>query len=418
MSGIERDANGRALLGGTLLSELVTSAGCGTPAYVYDLDGIAAGARELERAFGGRPHVVAFALKANSAGSIVRTVAAEGAGADVVSGAELELALGCGIPADKIVMSGVGKRDDEIDLAIDRGILAIQAESVEEIERIAARARALGRRARLSLRINPGVEIDSHAHVATGHDAAKFGIARSDLGAAWAAVDRAAGALLGVGVSTHVGSMLNTVEPYLRSAEVVCDVALARRAGGAPLEFVDFGGGFAIDYGTSPSVAPPAFAAAALELLGQRGLGELRLIVEPGRAMVAAHGVLVSRVLQPKRGGERRWAVIDAGMNDLIRPALYGARHRIEPLERAPAGLVWRVVGPVCESADDFGEFALGEPVPEHVLIRDAGAYSFVMASTYNGRALPAEVFATGGRVKSVRAAGRPEAWVRDRLDA
>ena len=418
MPGFERDSQGRALLGGASLRELLAVAGCGTPAYAYDLDGLSAAARELERAFDSRPHLVAYALKANSAGSIVRALAAEGTGADVVSGAELELALGCGIPPELIVMSGVGKRDDEIDLAIARGISAIQAESVEEIERLAARARALGRRARVSLRVNPGVEIDAHAHVATGHDEAKFGIARSEIGAAWSSVDKTPELLAGVGVSAHVGSMLNTVDPYLESARAVCDVARARRARDASLEFVDFGGGFGIDYGASPSAPPARFAEAGLSLLAQQGLGDLRLVVEPGRAMVGAYGVLVSRVIQLKRRGERRWAIIDAGMNDLIRTALYGARHRIEPLERAPGGLVWRVVGPVCESADDFGEYALGEPNPDHVVIRDAGAYSFVMASTYNGRALPAEIFVSAGGVRSASARKPAEAWVIDRLNA
>ena len=348
----------------------------------------------------------------------MRTIAAAGAGADIVSGAELELALGCGIAPNRIVMSGVAKTDDEIDLAIVRGIAAIQTESVEEIARIAARAAATKRRARVSLRVNPGIAIDTHAHVATGHDEAKFGIARGDLGEALRRIADARDSLELVGVSTHVGSMLGDVKKYLESAKVVCEVASMRLSSGDKLDFVDFGGGFAIDYGGTEPARPADFARGALELLREQDLTGLRLVVEPGRALVGAYGVLIARVLQGKRSGERRWAMIDAGMNDLLRPALYGARHRIEPLEREPGGASYRVVGPVCESADDFGEHPLGEPLPELVAIRDAGAYGFTMASNYNGRALPAEVFAAQGRVVGTSTGPGAETWVSARLGA
>ncbi len=418
MSGFERDATGRATLGGAPLAELLAAQNTPTPAYVYDLDAMAAGARDLVGAFGAAPNVVAYAVKANTAGSVVRTLAQAGAGADVVSAAELEVALACGVEPSRIVMSGVAKSDAELDRAIAAGIHAIQLESVEEIARVAARASAAGRRARVSLRINPGIEIDSHAHVATGHDEAKFGIVREDLARAFELVDQQPEALEAVGVSTHVGSMLATPGPYLDSAQVVCDAARARLASGASLDFVDFGGGFGIDYGEGPVATPAEFARAAVERLAREGLERLQLIVEPGRALVAPHGVLVACVLQGKQSGGRRWAMLDAGMNDLIRPALYQAFHRVEPLERPPGGAKWRVVGPVCESADDFGEHALGDALPGSVVIRDAGAYGFVMASEYNGRALPAELFVSGGRV--VRASPSPgaAAWVKRRLDA
>jgi len=418
MLGFARDADGHARLSGTRLSDLIGAAGVATPAYVYDLDAIAEEARALSGGFGGAPHVVAYAVKANSAGSILRAIAATGAGADVVSGAELELVLACGFAPERVVISGVAKTDAEIDLAIARGILAIQAESVEEIERVAARARAAKRRARLSLRVNPGVEIDSHAHIATGHDAAKFGIARSGLDRAWQRVDAAGDALDVVGISAHVGSMLATVDPYLRSARAVCEAARARRVAGHPLQFIDFGGGFGIDYGSSAAPAPAEFARAAVALLSSEELSDLMLVVEPGRALVGAHGVLVASVVQGKRSGERRWAMIDAGMNDLIRPALYAARHRIEPLDRPPSGPASRVVGPVCESSDDFGEHELGDPLPQQVVIRDAGAYGYVMSSVYNGRALPAEVFVAGGAVQSVSQSRGSAEWIESRLGA
>lgn len=418
MSGFGRDARGVATLGGRALGELLEEAQVGTPAYLYDLDAIAGTTRELVQAFGDAPGLVAYAVKANTAGSVVRAVASAGGGADVVSGGELSVALGAGMRPDQIVMSGVAKLDWELDLAIGRGIRAVQLESVEEVARVAARARALGQSASVSLRLNPDVEIDSHAHIATGHDEAKFGIVARDLGAALAELERAGAAVRLAGLSTHVGSMLASPAPYLESAKVVCRTAKELRASGKPLGFVDFGGGFGIDYGGAPVEPPPAFVRAALALLREEGLGDLPLVVEPGRALVAPFGVLVASVVQSKSSGARRWCMIDAGMNDLVRPALYGARHRIEPLERPPAEPAWQVVGPVCESADDFGLHALGPSVPERVALRDAGAYGFTMASEYNGRALPAEVFVAGGRVAHVAASAGVEAWVKRRLDA
>ena len=417
IGGFGRNEAGRATLAGRPLSELLGEAGVATPAYFYDLDAVERAAAALSSAFGGARHLVAYALKANTAGSIVRAAARGGAGADVVSGAELEVALACGIPAHKIVMSGVAKATAEIDTAIGRQVLALQCESVEELLRIAARARTLGRRARVTLRVNPNVEIDSHAHISTGHDAAKFGIARRDLPRAFEAVDDNAEHLVLVGISTHVGSMLTATSPYVDAARAVCAVARDRRQKNSELEYVSFGGGFGIDYGDKEPPPPPAFAKAALEQLRAEGLGDLMLVVEPGRSMVGPYGVLVAGVVQSKVSGERRWLMIDAGMNDLVRPALYGARHRIESLDAPPSGAPYRVVGPVCESSDDFGEHVTGE-LPERVVIRDAGAYGFAMASEYNGRPLPSEVFVQGGRVAHVSRSPGADAWIQSRLRA
>jgi diaminopimelate decarboxylase len=417
MTGFTRDGEGRAVLGGAPLGALLQSASIPTPAYVYDLDAIAREAREMVAALGEARHMVAYAVKANTAGSIVRTVAREGAGAEVVSRGELEVALGCGVPPGRITTTAVAKADHEIDAALGAGIRAITMESVEEIPRIAARARALGCVASLSFRVNPAVSIDTHAHVATGHDEAKFGIALGDLGAAWELADRDP-SLRVVGVGAHVGSTLKEIQPYLDSARVVCGVARERLASGRQLDFVDFGGGFGIDYGSGPVPRPAEFLSAAQKLLTQQGLEALSMVVEPGRSMVAPHGVLVAAVLQEKRTRNGRWVFIDAAMNDLIRPALYGARHRIEPLEHAPGGKAVRVAGPVCESADVFGEYALGDSAPKHVVIRDAGAYGFTMASEYNGRALPTEVFVAGGAVVSISKSPGREAWVARRLSA
>jgi len=406
-----------AVLGGFPLSEVFRYQESGGPIYAYDLDGIEAVARAVIGALGERAFV-AYAMKANSAGSILRRLASVGAGADVVSGAELTLARRAGIGPRKIVMSGVAKSDAEIDLALSEDIRAIQVESIEELSRIEARARAAGKRGNVSVRINPNVSIDSHAHIATGHDAAKFGIVRD----AWPAVLELAvrsSSLCLVGVSAHVGSMLRNFDAYLASAATVCELARAWASHAAPLEFVDFGGGYGIDYGTGEVPPPPhEFAARAKDLLRAQGLGSLELIVEPGRSLVGPFGALVARVIQSKVTHARRWVMINAGMNDMIRPALYGAQHRIEPLERSPEGQSWQVVGPVCESSDDFGRHDLGAEPPEAVVVRDVGAYGFTLASEYNGRPLPTELFLSAGRVVSSSQSPGAEAWIERRLRA
>jgi diaminopimelate decarboxylase len=425
-----RDASGALLLGGQKLADVVSDPTIGTPTYVYDLDAIAAEARAMHAAFDGAPHHVAYAVKANTAGPIVRRLAREGCGADVVSAGELLVALGCGIAPDDVVFSGVAKGSDEIDRAIHagtRGIGAIQAESVEELARIEARARAAGRQTRVSIRVNPAVErdlLDTHHHIATGHDEAKFGVPRAEIARALDALASFPHLEL-VGISAHVGSQFTSIEPYVAAARVVFDVArdiAAKRR----LAFVDTGGGFGIDYGAGCPVAPADFIRAARVEQRAFGLDGLALKIEPGRSLVAAHGVLVARVLQPKVvrfGGpeapERRWLLVDAGMNDLLRPALYQARHRIVPLEQSPAadaGVPWRVVGPVCESSDDFGEHVLPEEAPAAVALLDAGAYGYTMASRYNGRPLPAEVFLEGGEVRFVSRRKPLEDWVEDRI--
>jgi diaminopimelate decarboxylase len=364
-------------------------------------------------------------VKANSAAAVVKTLAAEGCGADVVSGAELLLATRCGVAPEHIVFSGVAKTDAELDLAIgpgETGFAAIQLESVEEIARIEARASAVGRIARVSLRINPALDmeaLDTHRHIATGHDEAKFGVPLASIADA---LDRLSGAshVRLVGVGSHVGSQLTADDPYLASARAVFSLAREVRAR-FPLSFVDGGGGFGIDYGEGCSARPADFIRATRKLQTELGLGDLALYCEPGRSLVGAHGVLLSRVIQRKVAEPRRWLMIDAGMNDLMRPALYQARHRIVPVVADPAAPLrsYRVVGPVCESSDDFGvhELPEGNELRE-VAILDAGAYGYSMASRYNGRALPAEVFLRGGAIASVTPRSAANEWVEDRLRA
>lgn len=430
-----RRSDGVLTLGGVSLADIARDATMGTPAYVYDLDAIADEARELRAGFDETDagstrasHLVAYAVKANSAGPVVKALAAVGCGADVVSGAELTLATRCGISPDQIVFSGVAKSDAELDLAIgagSAGIAAIQVESVEEIPRIAARAAAAGRVARVSLRINPAVdidELDTHSYIATGHDEAKFGVPLASISDALARL-AATPQLRLVGVGAHVGSQLTAVEGYLASARAVFTFAKDIR-GRFALTFVDGGGGFGIDYGDGCPVRPADFIRATRKLQKEVGLDDLALYCEPGRSLVGPHGVLLARVIQQKVAEPRRWLMIDAGMNDLMRPALYQARHRIVAVVADPSAKVhaYRVVGPVCESSDDFGVHDLpdtgGSATPGEVAILDAGAYGYSMASRYNGRSLPAEVFVRGGAIASFSPRSSADDWIRDRLGA
>jgi diaminopimelate decarboxylase len=431
---LTRDASGLLRLGGIDLADLATRAG--TPAYVYDLDAIAAEAHALQLAFDDASHLVAYAVKANTAGPVLRAVASEGCGADVVSAAELLVATSCGMAPERIVFSGVAKTNEEMDRAIAcgaRGIAALQLESVEEITRVRARASAAGRRVRVSIRVNPSVNLQgvTHASIATGHDAAKFGVALEDVGRAVELIG-AAGNLDLVGMAVHAGSQFTSVSPYVEACRVLFGVTRALRSDGraASLAFVDSGGGFGIDYTAPPAARqdgtaapstlpqPADFVRAARREQRLVGLDDLALYVEPGRSLVGPHGILLARVIQAKVASGARWLMIDAGMNDLIRPALYQARHRVVPVDRQvdeATSLPWRVVGPVCESSDDFGQHFFPPKPPPCVAILDAGAYGYTMASSYNGRQLPIEIFVSSGRVVAQTSRRSIESWAAER---
>lgn len=413
-----------ARFAGADLAEITSSRA--TPFYVHDLDGMRQAGADLVASFEGSAHLVAYAVKANSSATVLRTLFGSGAGADVVSGPELDLALRCGASPDAIVFSGVAKTNDEIDRAIATGIASIHVESIEEIARVAARARELTRRAAVSVRVNPALAkeaIATHAHVATGHDEAKFGVLAEDMPHAFSALAREADALDAVGVSAHVGSQLTEVGPYLESAAALIVIAKEFRSRFATtMRLVDTGGGMGIDYGAGCAVVPGDFVRAVRPLLVRAGLDDLRHVIEPGRCLVAPFVVLVSRVVQTKASPSRpelRWLLVDAGMNDLLRPALYQANHRVAVVAGGSgAARAWRVVGPVCESSDDFGLHELPEDAPSIVCFRDAGAYGFTMASAYNGRALPGEVFVSGGCVAHEVPRAAPGRWVDERMRA
>jgi diaminopimelate decarboxylase len=381
----------------------------GTPFYAYDADLFRERIARFRAAFGESAPEVCYALKANDALALVAVAAGEGLGADIVSGGELAKARKAGIPADRIVFSGVGKTRAEIAAALQAGVRALNVESLGELEAIAEEAAALGVVAPVSVRLNPDVEANTHAYVATGSAASKFGVGLED---ARAAYDRAVEhpALEPVGISFHVGSQLLDIGPVLTAAERAAELWRELEAAGVRLRDLNAGGGLGIAYDGGADADVAAYGAALSALAGELGA---RLVLEPGRWLVGPVGTFVTRVLYVKDAPGRRIAVCDGGMNDLIRPALYGARHPIRllgPAERARGAV--DVVGPVCESGDFF---VLGEELPrpepgDLLAIAQAGAYCRVMSSAYNARPLCAEVLREDGAYRVIREAVPTEA--------
>ena len=384
----------------------------GTPLYVYDGDVFRARIARLEAALAGIPHHVCYAVKANDALALLRIAAEEGLGADIVSGGELAKVVRAGFPGDRIVFSGVGKTREEIRAALEAGVRSLNVESLGELDVVAEEARGLGRAAAVSVRLNPDVAPDTHAYVSTGSAASKFGLSPADTLAAYR---RAASepALEPVGLSFHVGSQLLDFGAVLAAADRASEIWRELAYEGIELRDLDAGGGLGVPYagGAEPDVEAYAGALAG----AARSLGAT-LVVEPGRWLVAPAGTFVTRVLYVKDARDRRIAVCDGGMNDLIRPALYEAYHPISvvgPDER-PYGVV-DVVGPVCETGDFFAlgrELALPEP-GDLLAVGLAGAYGRVMSSTYNARPLAAEVLVEGGEWRVVRERGSADDLVR-----
>jgi len=392
------------------------AAAAGTPTYVYSGAHIGARHDELAQACASHPTLLCYAVKANSSQAVLRTLARRGAGADIVSGGELARAIAAGIPAGKIVFSGVGKLDAEIDAAISAGLRAINVESAEELARVATRARALGQRVAVALRVNPDIDPDTHPYLATGLRESKFGVAMAE---AEALALTAAGTpeLQLVGLACHIGSQIAEAAPFLAAFERLRGLVLRLRARGVVLQQLDLGGGLGIAYtGEEPTLDVAGFGAAVTA--AARSL-ELELVLEPGRFFVGNAGVLLTRVIGRKRGEARSFAIVDAAMNDLIRPALYGAYHPIVPVDEAAAGrppLRADVVGPVCECGDFLGlERLLPWPEPGELLaVLGAGAYGMAMASTYNSRPLAAEVMVHGDGFAVTRPRRTIEAMIAD----
>jgi len=376
----------------------------GTPTYVYDAAVIRDAYRRLDAALAPQPHAIHYAMKANSTLAIVRLLRGEGAHADANSGGEVDVALRAGFTASQIVFTGVGKTAAELDRAVTLGLKAINAESPGELDRIAARALAHATTARVALRVNPDIDAQSHPHISTGLRTNKFGMPIEEARQIYRDHARQQG-LEAVGIHVHVGSQITAIDPLRRAAERVIALAGELRSDGLPIEHVDLGGGLGISYNGADVPGAAAYGAAVLPVLAGTGL---TLVVEPGRALVGAAGLLLSRVVDLKQYGDdgRRFAVLDAGMSELLRPALYGAFHRIVAVApRAGETRPYEVVGPICESSDIFGRDRELPPleVGDLVAILDAGAYGSVMASTYNRHLLPAEVLVDGETWRPVR---------------
>jgi diaminopimelate decarboxylase len=374
----------------------------GTPFYVYSARTLRRHFRVFDEAFAGTDHLICFAMKALSNLSILRLFNSMGSGFDIVSGGELMRCMRAGADPRKIVFSGVGKTDEEIAAALDAGILMFNVESRPELHRINTVAGRMKVRAPVSLRVNPDLDPGTHPHISTGHRDSKFGVPLSQVHEYYAEVRKLA-QLEPVGLSTHIGSQITDTSPFSEAASKIASIVAALRDAGVALKYLDLGGGLGIPYQEEPP--PPSEYATAL--LGPiRGLG-LKIIAEPGRVIAGNAGMLVTRVLYLKETDVKRFIVVDAAMNDLIRPVLYEAYHAIEPvMRRLPARMFTAdVVGPVCESGDFFArDRELPEPREGDLLaVRSTGAYGFVMASNYNSRPRAPEVLVNGREFHVIR---------------
>jgi diaminopimelate decarboxylase len=387
--------------GGVPLADL--AARFGTPLYAYSAEMIAARYREVDEAFSGYPHTLHYALKANSTLGIARLLRSLGAAADANSGGEIEVALRAGFTPGEIVFTGVGKSDAELARAIELGLRSINAESEGEIERIDAIASARGTGAKVAVRVNPDIDARSHPHISTGRKNNKFGVAIEDAREMCLRMRGRKGVQI-VGLHSHVGSQITHLEPLQHAAEALAVLACELRRSGIQIEHLDIGGGLGIPYEGQTVPSASEYAAAVLPIVRKTGLA---LILEPGRFLVGQAGVLITRVvdIKPQAGG-KLFVILDAGMTELMRPMLYGAFHRIEPVlaSAAPEALV-DFVGPICETTDTLGkDRRLPAPaVGDLMVVFDAGAYGSVMASNYNRRPMPAEVLIQNGQAALLR---------------
>lgn len=374
----------------------------GTPCYVYSRAAFERHWRAFDEAFAGQDHLVCFAVKACSNIAVLDVLARLGSGFDIVSRGELERVLAAGGEAGKTVFSGVGKAPAEIRYALEAGIHCFNVESPAELERIAQVAGQMGVRAPVSLRVNPDVDARTHPYIATGLKENKFGIPIAEAGAL---AVRAAGMpqLRLLGLDCHIGSQLVSAAPFVDALDRLLGLADRLAARGVEIRHLNIGGGLGVRYRDEAPPSPGDYARTLRDRLGGRSC---RLLIEPGRAIAANAGILLTRVEYLKPGGHRSFAIVDAGMNDLLRPALYDAWHEIVPVaarEDVPAA-AWDVVGPVCETGDFLGkgrELALREG--DLLAVRSAGAYGFAMSSNYNSRPRAAEVMVDGGEMHLIR---------------
>jgi diaminopimelate decarboxylase len=375
----------------------------GTPFYLYSHQTLLNHFRVFDSAFAKIPHLICFALKANSNLGILRIFAQEGGGADVVSGGEIYRALKAGIPADRIVYAGVGKSREEIEFALKSGILMFNVESSPELTLINEVARELGILAPVALRINPDVNPETHPYIATGLKKSKFGI---DISVALEEFQTAMemAHVKVIGVHQHIGSQITEVGPFVDSLEKIGGLIQTLRERGIPIQFLDVGGGLGITYSSENPPTPKVFAEALMGVIQDLGC---TIVLEPGRVIVGNAGILVTKVLYLKKAAQKNFVIVDAGMNDLIRPSLYGSYHSILPIQKKDKeeGLTADVVGPICESGDFFAKDRKLPPLDqgELIAIMSAGAYGFSMSSSYNSRPRVAEVLVRGKEIHLIR---------------
>ncbi len=375
----------------------------GTPLYVYSAAALRERYRAIDGAFGAYPHALHYALKANSTLAIARLLRELGSSVDANSVWEIEVARKAGFTPSQIVFTGVGKTPEELETAVALGVKAVNVESAGELARLEAIGTRLGKSVRVAMRVNPDIDAKSHPHISTGLKINKFGV---PLDAARELLQtlKTRPALTLVAIHVHVGSQITSIDPLRRAAALVAGVSRELQQQGFPLEYVDVGGGLGVSYdgGEVPSAAD--YVGALVEAVKPTGLP---IVVEPGRSIAAPAGALLARVIDLKpRTAASDFVIIDAGMTELMRPALYGAFHRIEPVEGPAAGEHhYEIVGPVCESSDVVGRDRMlpSMRIGDVVAIRDAGAYGSVMASNYNRRPLPAEVLVDNGTWRVIR---------------
>src|SRR5580692_8698947 len=380
--------------------------GVGTPFYCYSSATIERHYKVFAGAFAGVDALVCYAMKANSNQAVIATLAKLGAGADVVSGGELLRARAAGVPADKIMFSGVGKTAEELALAVDQNILCVNVESEPELELLAGIAAAKGRSAAISIRVNPDVDPKTHAKISTGKAENKFGIPISRAREVYARAAKLKGVRI-VGVDMHIGSQIIELDPFGEAFALLADFVTALRADGHTIAHIDLGGGLGIPYREDNEPPPDPDAYAAIVKRATKGL-DCKLIFEPGRLIVGNAGILVTRVLYVKRGEAKTFIIVDAGMNDLIRPTLYDAHHEIRAVREPAVGakrIMADVVGPVCESGDFLAlDRSLVEPKPGDLFaVMTAGAYGATQSGTYNSRPLIPEVLVRQGEWALVR---------------
>jgi diaminopimelate decarboxylase len=377
----------------------------GTPFYCYSTATLTRHFDVFAQAFSDVRAIVCYALKANSNQAVIKTLASRGAGADVVSGGELLRARAAGIPPDKIMFSGIGKTAAELALAVDEGILCVNVESEAELELLSSIAAAKARSARVSVRVNPDIDAKTHEKIATGRAENKFGIPISRAREVYALAAKLPG-LTVTGVDMHIGSQITKLDPFDNAFALLADFVRTLRGDGHPITHIDLGGGLGIPYGGGTDPPPDPHAYAAVVKSATRDLG-CTLIFEPGRVLAGNAGILVTQVLYIKRGERKTFVIVDAGMNDLIRPTLYEAHHEIKPVRERPQAsrVTVDVVGPVCESGDFLAlDRTMNQPDPGDLLaVMSAGAYGAVEASTYNTRPLIPEVLVREGEWALVR---------------